>query len=57
MEREMLMGFVSKTKDAFKSVDTPSLIVFSIGFLIMIAQFVWFAFKGGIFEDIKNFLQ
>ena len=47
------MGFVSKTKDAFKTVDTPSLIVFSIGFLIMIAQFVWFAFKSGIFEAVS----
>jgi len=53
----MLMGFVSKIKDAFKSIDAPSLIVFSIGFLIMIAQFVWFAFNGGIFDDISNFLQ
>ena len=52
----MLLGLVSKTKDAIKSIDAPSLIVFSIGFLIMIAQFVWFAFSGGIFEDIKNFL-
>ncbi len=47
----------NKAKDSINTIGVPSLIVFGIGFLVMIAQFIWFSFTSGIFEDIKNLFQ
>ena len=57
MLKVLISKAYSKTNDFIKTTGVPILIVYASGVIVMIAQFIWFAFTSGVLEDFKKLLQ